>query len=406
MKSQQWMNRQFFSFFITWGVFLPYWTGWMIHTKGMTVSQASLIMSLGLVVRGLSTLFVFPYLSGKFSSRTLLNGMAIGTFISLLCSIPANSYVSLLVVTLLLHFFYPSLMPALDSAAGVLVQKQQLRDYGKSRSWGSIGFVVSGMMLTVFTGAFGDKVILWALLVGIFVFIVLNVLPAPVVLMEKPQAAKMKKGVMLQLFRLKHFGLVLVIVILLQAAHASYYSYGYIFLQEIHAPKYLIGMILNIAVVAEIIFFLIADRTFRKFSVGSLLTLGAFGSTVRWILIFFFPNIIVFCIAQTLHACSFAMGHYAFMKYLTKHIPQEQIPNAQGMYSALALSWSTAVFTFFGGYLYEIEPRYAFIGMIICSIPSMLLAIIFRKLAAKVPEDHGDGSSSQVNHGYSPLGVE
>ncbi|MFF2450518.1 MFS transporter [Neobacillus sp. NPDC058068] len=406
MQSQRWMNRQFFSFFITWGVFLPYWTGWMIHTKGMTVSQASLIMSLGLVVRGLSTLFAFPYLSGRFSSRTLLNGMAIGTFISLLCSIPANSYVSLLVVTFLLNFFYPSLMPALDSAAGVLVQNKQLRDYGKSRSWGSIGFVVSGMMLTVFTGAFGDNVILWALLLGIFVFTVLSVLPAPVVLMEKPQATKMKKDGMLQLFRLKHFGIVLVIVILLQAAHASYYSYGYIFLQEIHTPKYLIGMIINIAVGAEIIFFFIADRTFRKFSVGSLLTLAAFGSTVRWILIFFFPNIIVFCIAQTLHACSFAMGHYAFMKFLTKHIPQAQIPNAQGMYSALALSWSTAVFTFFGGYLYEIEPRYAFIGMIICTIPSMLLAIFYRKMAAKVPEDHGDGSSSQGQHGYSPLGVE
>ncbi|WP_084375112.1 MFS transporter [Neobacillus soli] len=408
MNSQRWMNRQFFSFFITWGVFLPYWTGWMIHTKGMTVSQASLIMSLGLVVRGLSTLFVFPYLSGKFSSRTLLNGMAIGTLLSLLCSIPANSYTSLLVVTLLLNFFYPSLMPALDSAAGVLVQKRQLRDYGKSRSWGSIGFVISGMMLTVFTGALGDEVILWALLLGILVFVCLSFMRAPVILMEKPQATKRKKDGMLELFRIKHFGLVLVIVILLQAAHASYYSYGYIFLQEIHAPKYLIGLILNIAVLAEIIFFLLADRTFHKFSVGSLLTLAALGSTVRWILIFLFPNIIVFCIAQTLHACSFAMGHYAFMKYLTKHIPQAQIPNAQGMYTALALSWSTAVFTFFGGYLYEIEPRYAFIGMIICTIPSMLLAIFYRKLAAKVPasNDHGEDSCDRGNHEYSPLGAE
>ncbi|MFZ7944165.1 MFS transporter [Neobacillus sp. 19] len=408
MNSQRWMNRQFFTFFITWGVFLPYWTGWMIHTKGMTVSQASMIMSMGLVVRGLSTLFVFPYLSGKFSSRTLLNGMAIGTLLSLLCSIPANSYTSLLVVNLLLHFFYPSLMPALDSAAGVLVQHKQLRDYGKSRSWGSIGFVVSGILLTVFTGTLGDKVILWALLLGTVVFFAFSVLPAPLALMEKPSAAKLKNGGMLQLFHIKHFGLVLIIVILLQAAHASYYSYGYIFLQEIHAPKYLIGMILNIAVLAEIIFFLIADRSFQKFSVGSLLVLAAFGSTVRWILIFIFPNIIVFCIAQTLHAFSFAMGHYAFMKYLTKHIPQAQIPNAQGMYSALALSWSTAVFTFLGGYLYEIEPRYSFIGMIICTIPSMLLAIFYRKLAAKVPDpnNHREDSCDRVIHEHSALKAE
>ncbi|MDQ0859738.1 MFS transporter [Bacillus sp. V2I10] len=383
MNTQRWMSRQFFSFYMTWGVFLPYWTGWMIHTKGITVSQASLIMSLGLVARGLSTLVAFPYLSGKFSSKTLINGMAIGTLIAILCCIPASSFASLLVVTILLHFFYPTLMPALDSAAGFLVQSKQLRHYGKSRSWGSIGFVVAGMILTVFTGALGDEVILWALFLGTLVFMCLGFMRAPVVLSEKPQADQTKKGDMLKLFRIKHFGLVLIIVILLQSAHASYYNYGYIFLQETHAPKYLIGVIINIAVIAEIIFFSIADKSFHKFSVGSLLTLAALGSSVRWILVFAFPNVIVFCIAQTLHACSFAMGHYAFMKYLIKNIPHAQIPKAQGMYSALALSWSTAVFTIFGGYLYEIEPRYAFIGMIICTIPSMMVALVYRKFEHK-----------------------
>jgi len=387
MNTHSWMSKRFFSFYMTWGIFLPYWTGWMIIEKGITVSQASFIMSLGLVVRGLSTLFAFPYLSGKFSSKTLLNGMAIGTLIAILCYIPANSFTSLLIVTLLLHIFYPTLMPALESAAGYLVQRKQLKHYGKSRSWGSIGFVVAGTILTVLTGAFGDQAILWALLLGISVFIFLVLLRAPVLLSEKPQNDRTKKGGMLDLFRVKHFGLVLTIVILLQAAHASYYNYGYIYLQEIHAPKYLIGVIINIAVIAEIIFFLIADKHFQKFSVGSLLTLAALGSTVRWILIFAFPNVIVFSIAQTLHACSFAMGHYAFMKYLIKHIPQTQIPKAQGIYSALALSWSTAVFTILGGYLYEIEPRYAFIGMILCTIPSMLFALLYRNLDRKKDAD-------------------
>jgi MFS transporter, PPP family, 3-phenylpropionic acid transporter len=383
MNTQRWMSRQYFCFFMTWGVFLPYWTGWMIHTKGITVSQASLIMSLGLVARGLSTLVVFPFLTGKFSSKTLLNGMAIGTLIAFLCYIPAKSFASLLFITLLLHFCYPMLMPALDSVAGVLMQNKQLKHYGKSRLWGSIGFVAAGMVLTVFTGTLGDQVILWALLLGTMVIVGLGFMRAPDVLSEKPEANHIKKGGMLKLFRIKHFGLVLIIVILLQAAHASYYSYGYIFLQDIHAPKYLIGIIINIAVIAEIIFFSIADKSFNKLSVGALLTFAALGSTLRWLLVFTFPNVLAFCISQPLHACSFAMGHYAFMKYLTKNIPYDQIPKAQGMYSALALSWCTSVLTIFGGYLYEIEPRYAFIGMIVCTIPSMLLALIFRKLELK-----------------------
>lgn len=383
MNTHRWMSSHFFTFYMTWGIFLPYWTGWMVHTKGISIAQASLIMSFGLVARGLFTLVAFPYLSEKSSSKTLINGMSIGTVLAIICSIPANNFVSLLVVTILLNFFYPTLMPILDSAAGVLMQNHQLKHYGKSRSWGSIGFVVAGVVLTFFTGALGDGVILWVLLLGTLIFAGLGFMRAPAVLSKKTQPKLSQNDSMLKLFRIKHFGLVLVIVILLQAAHATYYSYGYLFLQDIHAPKYLIGIILNIAVLAEIIFFSIADRSFRRFSVGSLLGVAALGSTVRWLLVFAFPNVIVFCIAQTLHSCSFAMGHYAFMKYLSKNLQHTQIPKAQGMYSALALSWSTAVFTFFGGFLYEIEPRYAFVGMIVCTIPSMLLAMVYRHLEMK-----------------------
>ncbi|WP_102273402.1 MFS transporter [Cytobacillus massiliigabonensis] len=380
MNTQLWMSTRFFSFFLTWGIFLPYWSGWMIYTKGITVSQASLIMSFGLIARGLSTLFAFPYLSGKFSSKVLLKVAGIGTLAAILCYIPADSFAGLLVVTIVLHLFYPALMPALDSAASVLVQSKQLRHYGRSRQWGSIGFVSVGIILTIFTGMYGDEVIFWSLLLGMIGFVCLSFMRAPEVLSEKPQVNQAQKAGMFHLFRIKHFGLVLMIVILLQAAHATYYNYGYIFLQDIHAPIYLIGLIINIAVIAEIIFFSIADKSFNKFSVGTLLTLAAIGSSFRWILVFAFPNVLVFCLAQTLHAFSFAMGHYAFMKYLINNIPHTQIPIAQGMYSALALSWSTAVFTIFGGYLYEIEPRYAFIGMIICTLPAMLIALVYRKL--------------------------
>jgi MFS transporter, PPP family, 3-phenylpropionic acid transporter len=38
------------------------------------------------------------------------------------------------------------------------------------------------------------------------------------------------------------------------------------------------------------------------------------------------------------------------------------------------------VFTIFGGFLYEIEPRYAFIGMLACSLPAMFIALVYRKM--------------------------
>jgi MFS transporter, PPP family, 3-phenylpropionic acid transporter len=380
MNTHRWMSTRFFSFFLTWGIFLPYWSGWMIYTKGISVSEASFIMSFGLLARGLSTLFAFPYLSGRFSSKVLLNIAGIGTLVALIGYIPVKSFAGLLVVTILLHIFYPVLMPALDSSASVLVQNKQLKHYGKSRQWGSIGFVTIGMVITIFTGMFGDDIILWALLLGMVLFVCLSFMRSPEILTVKPQAKQTQQVGILQVIKLKHFSLVLVIVLLLQAAHATIYSYGYIFLQDIDAPVYLIGVLLNIAVIAEIIFFSMADKYFKNTSVGTLLILSAAGSTLRWILVFAFPNVIVFSLAQTLHAFSFAMSHYAFMKYLINHIPHSLVPRAQGIYSALALSWSTAIFTLLGGFLYEIEPRYAFIGMIICTLPAMFIAVIYRRL--------------------------
>lgn len=383
MNTQRWMGTRFFSFFLTWGIFLPYWSGWLIYAKGITVSEASLIMSIGLLIRGLSTLFAFPYLSGRLSSKTQLNVANIGTLVALLCYIPVTSFTGLLVVTTVLHIFYPVIMPALDSAASVLVQNKQLKHYGKSRQWGSIGFVSVGVVLTMFTGKFGNEIIYWALLAGIIGFVYLGFREAPPILSGKPKVIEGQKEGIWHLFRIKHFSLVLIIVILQQAAHATYYTYGYIYLQDIEAPVYLIGIILNIAVLAEIIFFAIADKYFNNTSVGTLLILSGIGSTLRWILVYAFPNTIVFSMAQTFHAFSFAMGHYAFMKYLINNMPHTLIPKAQGIYSALALSWSTAVFTLLGGYLYEIEPRYAFIGMVICTIPATLIAFVYQKLEHK-----------------------
>ena len=378
MNTQRWMSQQFFVFFMTWGVFLPYWTGWLVDDKGITVEQASFIMSAGLIVRGISTLFAYPYLSRILSSKLLLQIMAIGTLVSVVLYIPAQSYTSLLIVTILIHIFYPTLMPALDSTASLLVMHKELKHYGKSRSWGSIGFVVAGMILTVFISWLGDMVILWAMLLGSLVFTMLSMMNTPTILSVKPQKSEAQTSIK-ELLQTKNLILILIVVMLLQGGHATYYNYGYIYLQHIDAPIMLIGIIINVAVLAEILFFSKADTFFYKWSVGKLLAVASFGASLRWLLVFLFPSVIIFTITQILHALSFAMGHFAFVKWITKNIDPMNIPLVQGIYSAVALSWATAVFTIFGGQLYEIQPGYAFLGMVTCTLPAAFLALYLNK---------------------------
>ncbi|HJF34355.1 MAG TPA: 3-phenylpropionate MFS transporter [Sporosarcina psychrophila] len=379
MNNQRWLSQSFFVFFITWGIFLPYWTGWLVQGKGLSVTEASLIMGFGLLARGASTLFAFPLASKYWSSQKVVLVLTVSSLVATILYIPTSSFGALFVVTLLFSAVYPALLPAVDSTAGALVQQGDVH-YGKSRSYGSIGFVISVLIISIVTGYFGEQAILWSMMVGLCLMLFLRLLPIPAVLLVKPTVKDRKDSLsMRSLFQVKSFPIVLLIVILLQGAHASYYNYGYIYLQDLGVDNYYIGIVINIAIIFEIIYFANADHLFKKWKPSSLLLLAASGSTLRWVLVFLFPSVWVFMLSQSLHALSFGVAHYAFIRYITKNLPEQQIPNAQGIYSALALSLSTAVLTLAGGFLYEVSPRLAFLGMVVSTIPAMLLIMMTRK---------------------------
>jgi MFS transporter, PPP family, 3-phenylpropionic acid transporter len=379
MSNHRWMSLNFFVFFLTWGIFLPYWTGWLVQAKGLSVTEASIIMGFGLLARGASSLFAFPMASKFMSSQMVIFILTASSLVAALIYIPSSTFVTLFIVTLLFNAVFPPLLPALDTAAGTLVQQGDVH-YGKSRSYGSIGFIISVLIISAITGYFGEQAILGSMVIGLCLMLFMRLLPTPTVLLVKPTVTDRKNSLTLNgLWKIKSFPIVLLIVILLQGAHASYYNYGYIYLQDLAVNKYYIGMIINIAVIFEIIYFLKADHMFKNWKPSSLLLLAASGSTLRWVLVFLFPNVWVFMISQSLHALSFGVAHYAFMLYITKNLPKQQIPNAQGIYSALALSFSTAVLTLIGGFLYEISPNLSFLSMIICTFPAILILLMTRQ---------------------------
>ncbi|MER2048871.1 MAG: MFS transporter [Solibacillus sp.] len=378
MNNQRWLAKNFFMFFITWGIFLPYWTGWLINDKELTVSEASIIMGFGLVARALSTMFIFPFVSKVMSNKNVLIFFTASSLVVTLLYIPINSFGGLFLMTLLFSAFYPALLPAVESSASTLMQHRSIH-YGKARSFGSFGFVVAVLIISMISGMYGEQMILWMMIVGLAALLIIQFMPAPQVLSLVPVKENGKTLSMKGLFKVKSFIIVLFVVILLQGAHASYYNYGYIYLQELNVNPFYIGMILNVAVIFEILYFYKADTFLTKWKPSSLMLVAAIGSSVRWILVYAFPNMPMFILSQALHALSFAMAHYAFIRYISKALPQEQIPNAQGIYSALAMSLSAAILTLLGGALYEIEPGLAFLGMIICTVPAILLILLTKK---------------------------
>lgn len=379
MNNQKWLSLNFFAFFFTWGIFLPYWTGWLTNEKALSVSAASIVMGAGMIARSLSTLLFFPLMTRLLPLGRLMQGLAIASVILMALYIPVNSYVLLLLITVAFSFVYPNILPAMESGATVLMQTDGIH-YGKSRSWGSIGYTVALLIVGAATAVWQEGAILWIMLAGLLfmAFTQSSASPAPLRIVPKPKNA-LASGAVKELLKSKTFLVILLASILLQGAHAAYYSYGFIYLQDIGVNSFYIGFILNVAILFEIVIFAKADTLFDKWSVSSMFLLAGAGSTLRWILIFLFPSVWMFILAQALHALSFGVAHFAFIRYIFKELKPHHIPAAQGMYAALAMSLSVALLTIASGFLYEFSPGLAFLGMISFSVPAILMVLFTRR---------------------------
>lgn len=379
MNNQKWLSLNFFAFFFTWGVFLPYWTGWLTNEKELSVSAASIIMGAGMIARSMSTLLFFPLLTRLFSLGRLMQILAIASVIIMAFYIPANSYTLLFVITFAFSFVYPNLLPAMESSATVLMQSERIH-YGKSRSFGSLGYTIALLIVGTVTAIWQETAILWVMMAGLLFMAITQSAASPAPLQIKPELKNNpSKGAVKQLLKSKGFLTVLLVSILLQGAHAAYYNYGFIYLQDIGVNSFYIGIILNVAIILEIVFFAKADSLFDKWPVSSMFLLAGIGSTLRWILIFLFPSVWVFILSQMLHALSFGVAHFAFIRYIIQKVDPVNIPAAQGMYAAVAMSLSVALLTFVGGFLYEISPGLSFLGMVSFSGPAIILVLLTRK---------------------------
>lgn len=380
MNNQRWLSMSFLAFFFTWGVFLPYWTGWLTIEKGLSVTDASLIMGAGMIARSFSTFLLFPILTKRMSLINLVKWLSLISLIFTILYLPSSSFTTLFVVTILFSIVYPLILPAVESGASLLMQTERIH-YGKSRSFGSIGYTIALLVVGAATAIWDERVIVYLMIFGLAAITLFTFQSAPVVLQKQPrrQTGEKRGADFKELLSLKPFVVILIIATLLQGAHASYYNYGFIFLDDLGVNSFYIGIILNVAVLLEILFFTQADRLLANTSVSTMFLIAGVGSTVRWVLIFLFPFTAVFIGTQLLHAVSFGIAHFAFIRFITERLPNHLIPAAQGMYAAFAMSLSIAVLTIFGGFLYDITPGLAFIGMIIVTIPAVFIVMLTKK---------------------------
>lgn len=225
-----------------------------------------------------------------------------------------------------------------------VVTLEQIEDtdisYGKIRLWGSIGFVSAVSILGVL---FDYTSINYFLHATLLLFILLWLSTYLVKESIQPQIS-VKKVAILETIKKPKILLLLLAVTLVSVSHGIYYTFFSVYLEELGHSKSFIGTLWTIAVIAEVLMFLVINRLFKRFSVQSVFLTSLFMAFVRWCCIAFFSDsILVLMFSQALHAFSFSAIHSVMMERIRADFRPEHQGRAQAIYNSFCISAGAAI---------------------------------------------------------------
>lgn len=379
----QWSSFNFFGFYCGFGVLLPFLPVWL-QSYGYDTDTIGLLIALG---------YLFRFTGGMLFSRRVSNPNQliplhrvltwVTVAIVLLMAWAVQSIWLLLPAIALFHIFNGGSMPIADTIASTWQQQVGL-DYGKTRLFGSIAFVVGSISTGYLVGWLGESAII-GILMGWLVFLGIGIMLNPTQkFAENPPLASehsLKKtdtnqpqaemGYW-QLANVPSTRRMLIAISLIQASHAVYYAYSTIYWTSSGISTQNTSLLWGAAVAGEITFFFFANKLFKAWRTQHLIMLSAVGAIVRWTILASTSHFTVLLFAQLLHAISYGMGHYAMIRYISTQ-PIAHTAKLQALYFGLASCIAMALFTFIAGQLYQLSPVWSFWLMAIFVIPALFI---------------------------------
>lgn len=279
LQSTRWLALGYFTYFFSYGIFLPFWSVWL-KGIGLTPETIGLLLGAGLVARFLGSLLIAPRVSDP--SR-LISALRVLALLTLLFAVAfwAGAHVAWLMLVMIgFNLFFSPLVPLTDALANTW-QKQFPLDYGKVRLWGSVAFVIGSALTGKLVTMFDYRVILALLTLGV-ASMLLGFLIRPTI---QPQGASRQQestGWSAWLALVRQNWRFLACVCLLQGAHAAYYGFSAIYWQAAGYSASAVGYLWSLGVVAEVIIFALSNKLFRRCSARDMLLISAICGVVRW----------------------------------------------------------------------------------------------------------------------------
>lgn len=378
MSSKTWLSTNYFLQFLVTGTFLPFWIVYLTSVKNLSVLEASSIFSMLYIARVISGIFLSPYLIKKYNiDITLKLSVGIGLILAVSYGF-TNEKIVLGLITFLFGMIYFMVSPLVEGLASLFLREENI-DYGKARTYGSLGFTVIGIIIGGILGYVGNGALYYILIFLVALYLVFMFLPQPKLVknlnLEEPDTKKEKESLYSWVLKDRNAILLIITVFLYQLSHTAYNNYNALYLESMNiSAKWLSGVILNVSVIAEIIFFIFSKRLVKRIKPKNLMVFAGICAIIRWGALAVFHNIYIFTIMQTFHAITFAVAHIAFILILNKDYNNKEIIDMQNLYTAICFQLSMAVGLYIMGALWDISTSYVFYASAIIAAVGTVVA--------------------------------
>lgn len=325
----------YFFYFAAIGVYVMYMPS-LLEGLGYTPFEIGVVFAAGPLSRFIAPFF---FISWFHLNRTAFYA---GLTVSTVCSLFIYTFIAefwvLLGLMIILGFFWSIMLPFVEVLALEQIGKEH---YGKARLFGSVGFIVIGLVL-------GRGALELDFSMQLYVFSIAATMVFGLML-----AKYIEKEIVREPVRFDPKGArynLWIALFLSQVGFGFFYNFFTIYELEHKIPLETISYLWTFGVLVEIVMFR-WQRFAMRWELLTLIRFSVLLGAVRWLMVHLFPDSTpVLYLAQSIHAFNFALLHTASIAYINAIYTNRQL--AQQFYVGLTFGLGAFIGSLLSGSLY------------------------------------------------------
>ena len=359
------------------GAAMPYLNLWLAHI-GLTLSEIAVIATMAPVVRMIAGPIASLTADMTQAHRPMLIAFGWAWVASWLLLAQSDTFHQALLAQVLISIAAAGLSPLIEAIAVSNVRARGI-DYGRVRVWGSITFIITSITGGWLVDWRGIGSIIWVLVAGTLATALAGHL-IPRTTSSISAGRRIGWSETLALVRAPVFLTFLLATGLVQAAHATLYTFSVIHWQAQGLSNTWCGALWAIGVITEIIILTWNTTLFRGWSPIAFLLVGAMAATVRWTIMAFDPPLGALIPLQVLHGFTFGASLLGAVQFLARAVPDGQGGTAQGLYALVTSGIFMAASTAVAGVAYTLYGGMAYLPMAVIAAGGVIALLALRRM--------------------------